>query len=95
MGALVYPSTSGQGVGALTYSFAAVPGAEYNTTELNASSIYEFRAQEEPITVAIYAVGNLTTPIETISLVKGKAFTHNGTIAATNDTICIACNAPC
>ena len=47
MGALVYPSTSGQGVGALTYSFAAVPGAEYNTTELNASSIYEFRAQEE------------------------------------------------
>jgi hypothetical protein len=81
MGALVYPSTSGQGVGALTYSFAAVPGAEYNTTELNASSIYEFRAQEEPITVAIYAVGNLTTPIETISLVKGKAFTHNGTIA--------------
>lgn len=81
MGALVYPSTSGQGVGALTYSFAAVPGAEYNTTELNASSIYEFRAQEEPITVAIYAVGNLTTPVETVSLVKGKAFTHSGTIA--------------
>ncbi len=81
MGALVYPSTSGAGVGALTYSFAAIPGAEYNTTELNASSVYEFRAQEEPLTVAIYAVGNLTSPIETISLTKGKTFTHNGTIA--------------
>lgn len=81
MGALVYPSTSGAGVGALTYSFAAIPGAEYTTTELNASSIYEFRAQEEPVTVAIYAVGDLTKPIETVSLSKGKAFTHNGTIA--------------
>lgn len=81
MGALVYPSTSGAGVGALTYSFAAVPGAEYDTTELNASGVYEFRAQEEPLTVAIYAVGALTTPIETVSLVKGKTFTHNGTIA--------------
>jgi len=81
MGALVYPSTSGAGVGALTYSFAAVPGAEYDTTELNASGVYEFRAQEEPITVAIYAVGALTSPIETVSLVKGKTFTHSGTIA--------------
>lgn len=81
MGALIYPSTSGAGVGALTYSFAAIPGAEYNTTELNASSVYEFRAQEEPLTVAIYAVGNLTSPIETVSLAKGKTFTHNGTIA--------------
>ena len=81
MGALVYPSTSGAGVGALTYSFAAVPGAEYDTTELNASGVYEFRAQEEPLTVAIYSVGALTTPVETVSLAKGKAFTHNGTIA--------------
>lgn len=81
MGALVYPSTSGAGVGALTYSFAAVPGAEYDTTELNASSVYEFRAQEEPITVAIYSVGNLTKPAETVSLAKGKIFTHSGTIA--------------
>ena len=81
MGALVYPSTSGAGVGALTYSFAAVPGAEYDTTELNASSVYEFRAQEEPLTVAIYAVGNLTNPAETVSLSKGKGFTHSGTIA--------------
>ncbi len=81
MGALVYPSTSGAGVGALTYSFAAAPGAEYNTTELNANGIYEFRAQEEPLTVAIYAVGNLTSPIETVALAKNKAFTHNGTIA--------------
>lgn len=81
MGSVVYPSTSGAGVGALTYSFAAIPGAEYDTTELNASSVYEFRAQEEPLTVAIYAVGNLTSPIETVALAKGKAFTHNGTIA--------------
>jgi len=81
MASLVYPSTSGAGVGALTYSFAAVPGAEYDTTELNASSVYEFRAQEEPLTVAIYAVGNLTNPAETVSLAKGKGFTHSGTIA--------------
>lgn len=81
MGSVVYPSTSGAGVGALTYSFAAIPGAEYDTTELNASSVYEFRAQEEPLTVAIYAVGNLTSPIETVALAKGKSFTHNGTIA--------------
>ena len=81
MGALIYPSTSGAGVGALTYSFAAVPGAEYDTTELNASSVYEFRAQEEPVTVAIYSVGNLTSPVETVSLAKGKGFTHSGTIA--------------
>ena len=81
MGSVVYPSTSGQGVGSLTYSFAAVPGAEYDTTELNASGVYEFRAQEEPLTVAIYAVGSLTSPVETVALTKGKTFTHNGTIA--------------
>ena len=39
MASNVYPSTSGAGVGSLTYSFAAVPGAEYDTTDLNATGV--------------------------------------------------------
>ena len=81
MGSQVYPSTAGAGIGSLVYSFQAIPGAEYDTTQLNSTGIYEFRVAEEPVTIAIYKVGDLTTPVRTVRINESDAFTYTGTVA--------------
>ena len=81
MGSQVYPSTAGAGIGSLVYSFQAIPGAEYDTTQLNSTGIYEFRVAEEPVTIAIYKVGDLTTPVRTVRINESDTFTYTGTVA--------------